>query len=149
MISIKSPQDFGAGVLFILIGVVGLLTGQDLAFGSARNMGPGYFPTIICGLIILIGVVVAGKSLVIEGPAIERIQLRPIFCLIAAIAAFGFLISQVGVVISSMLMIILAAYARPKVNILETVIFAAATAFFIVLIFVYALEQPMPVWWGR
>ncbi|WP_309083564.1 tripartite tricarboxylate transporter TctB family protein [Chelativorans sp.] len=148
MISIKSPQDFGAGVLFILIGAIGILTGQDLAFGSARSMGPGFFPTIICALIILIGLIVAGKALVVEGPAIERIQFRPIFFLIVAIAAFGFLISKVGVVISAILMIVLAAYARrEKVNILETLIFAAATAFFIVLIFVYALEQPMPVWW--
>ncbi|KAA9383662.1 tripartite tricarboxylate transporter TctB family protein [Neorhizobium galegae] len=146
---IKSPQDFGAGLLFILFGAVGLYIGSDLTFGSARNMGPGYFPMIICGLIALIGLIVTAKSLAIEGPAIERIRLRPIIFILLAIAAFGILIAQIGAVISSILLIMLAAYARRDVNPVETVIFAVATAAFVVIIFVYALGQPMPVWWGR
>ncbi|CDZ60347.1 tripartite tricarboxylate transporter TctB family protein [Neorhizobium galegae] len=146
---IKSPQDFGAGILFILFGAVGLYVGSDLSFGSARNMGPGYFPMIICGLIALIGLIVAVKSLAIEGPAIERIQFRPIVFILLAIAAFGILIAEIGAVISSILLIMFAAYARRDVKPVETVIFAVTTAAFVVIIFVYALGQPMPVWWGR
>uniref|UniRef100_UPI0031019487 tripartite tricarboxylate transporter TctB family protein n=1 Tax=Neorhizobium sp. EC2-8 TaxID=3129230 RepID=UPI0031019487 len=146
---IKSPQDFGAGILFILFGAIGLYVGSDLAFGSARNMGPGYFPMIICALIALIGLIVTAKSLAIEGPAIERIQLRPIIFILLAIAAFGMLIAEIGAVISSVLLIMFAAYARRGVNPVETVIFAVTTAAFVVIIFVYALGQPMPVWWGR
>ncbi|WP_051904119.1 tripartite tricarboxylate transporter TctB family protein [Neorhizobium vignae] len=146
---IKSPQDFGAGILFILFGAVGLYVGSDLSFGSARNMGPGYFPMIICGLIALIGLIVTAKSLAIEGPAIERIRFRPIIFILLAIAAFGILISEIGAVISSILLIMFAAYARRDVNPIETVVFAVTTAAFVVIIFVYALGQPMPVWWGR
>lgn len=146
---IKSPQDFGAGILFILFGAIGLYVGSDLTFGSARNMGPGYFPMIICGLIVLIGLIVTAKSLSLEGPAIERIQFRPILFILLAIAAFGLLIAEVGAVISSILLILFAAYARRDVNLIETVIFAVGTAAFVVIIFVYALGQPMPVWWGR
>jgi len=146
---IKSPQDFGAGILFILFGAIGLYIGSDLTFGSARNMGPGYFPMIICGLIVLIGLIVTAKSLSLEGPAIERIQFRPIIFILLAIAAFGIFIAQIGAVISSILLIVFAAYARREVNLVETLIFAVCTAAFVVIIFVYALGQPMPVWWGR
>ncbi|MFB9948753.1 tripartite tricarboxylate transporter TctB family protein [Rhizobium puerariae] len=146
---IKSPQDFGAGILFVLFGAIGLYIGSDLTFGSARNMGPGYFPVIICGLIVLIGLIVTAKSLSLEGPGIERIQIRPILFILLAIAAFGLLIAQVGAVISSILLIVFAAYARRQVNLIETVVFAVGTAAFVVIIFVYALGQPMPVWWGR
>ncbi|CDZ39740.1 Tripartite tricarboxylate transporter TctB family [Neorhizobium galegae bv. officinalis] len=146
---IKSPQDFGAGILFILFGAAGLYVGSDLTFGSARNMGPGYFPMLICGLIALIGLIVTVKSLAIEGPAIERIQLRPIVFILLAIAAFGILISEIGAVLSSILLIMFAAYARRDVKPVETVVFAVTTAAFVVIIFVYALGQPMPVWWGR
>lgn len=146
---IKSPQDFGAGILFILFGAIGLFVGSDLTFGTARNMGPGYFPMIICGLIVLIGLIVTAKSLALEGPPIERLYLRPIIFILLAIAAFGLLIADIGAVISSILLIIFAAYARRDVNLIETVIFAVVTAAFVVIIFVYALGQPMPVWWGR
>lgn len=146
---IKSPQDFGAGILFILFGAIGLYVGSDLTFGSARNMGPGYFPMIICGLIALIGLIVTAKSLAIEGPAIERIRFRPIIFILLAIAAFGMLIAEIGAVISSILLIMFAAYARRDVNLVETVIFAVTTAALVVIIFVYGLGQPMPVWWGR
>lgn len=149
MLQVKSPQDFGAGILFVLIGVAGIYLGSDLTFGSARNMGPGYFPTIICWLIILIGVVVAARALTVEGPAIERFQIRPLLFLVLAIAAFGFLISKIGVAISAVLLIVLAAYARRDVNLLETLIFGVATSAFVILVFVYALGQPMPVWWGN
>lgn len=146
---IRSPQDFGAGILFILFGAIGLYVGSDLAFGTARNMGPGYFPMIICGLIFLIGLAVTVKSLTIEGPGIERIQPRPVLLLLLAIAAFGLLIAEVGAIISSFLLIMLAAYARREVALGETILFAAGTAAFVVIVFAYALGQPMPVWWGR
>ena len=146
---IKSPQDFGAGILFIVFGAVGLWVGSDLTFGTARNMGPGYFPMIICGLIMLIGLIVAGKSLAIEGPEIEKIHFRPIIFILLAIAAFGLFIEDIGAIIASILLIMFAAFARKEVKLVETVIFAVVTAAFVVLVFVYGLGQPMPIWWGR
>jgi len=148
MLRVRSPQDLGAGILFLLIGAAGIYFGRDLTFGSARNMGPGYFPSIISGLIILAGFVTVGKSLTVDGPAIERFQFRPIFMLMVALAIFGFLISQIGVVITAVLMMVAAAYARPNVKLVETIIFAVCVSAFVVLLFVYGLNQPMPLWWN-
>jgi hypothetical protein len=147
MLRVKSPQDFGAGMLFLLVGAAGVILAADLDFGTARRMGPGFFPTIISWLIIIIGLVVSGKSLAVEGPAIERMQLRPILMLIIALAIFGFMIREIGIVLTSMLMMVVAAYAQPKVNIVQTLAFAAFMTAFIVLVFVYGLNQPMPLWW--
>lgn len=148
MVRVRSPQDLGAGLLFLLIGASGLVFGSELAFGSARDMGPGYFPSIISGLIVLIGIIISAKSLAVDGPPIERIQFRPVIMLMLALFAFGFLIAPAGAVIASMLLVILAAYARRNVNPLETVVLAIGVSAFVVIIFVYALGQPMPVWWG-
>jgi hypothetical protein len=151
MLQVKSPQDFGAGVLFLIIGAAGLYLGSDLTFGSARNMGPGYFPSIISGLIMLIGAVVAVKALAVHGPSIERIQVKPILFLLLAIGAFGLFIATIGVVLSSILLVIFAAYARPwrEVNIYETLVFAVGVSLFVVVVFVYGLGQPMPIWWSN
>ena len=89
MIKVRSPQDLGAGVVFVTIGAAGLYFGQDLAFGSSARMGPGYFPTILSTLIIVIGLVLAVKSLATDGPPIERFYVRPLFAILTAILAFG------------------------------------------------------------
>jgi hypothetical protein len=147
-IRIKAPQDFGAGVLFIVIGLGGVIFAQDLSFGSSRNMGPGYFPTILSVLIFIIGVVVALRGVAIDGPPIEQIRLRPLVVLVAAMLLFGLLIKAAGLVVTGTVITILAAYAQTKVRIRETVIFALALTIFITAVFVYALGQPLPVWWG-
>src|SRR5687767_13205412 len=120
MLRVKSPQDIGAGLVFMLIGLAGLYFGSELSFGTAARMGPGYFPTLLCVLIIAIGVLVAFRGMTIPGPPIETIQLRPIAFVIAAILIFGVMIEAIGLALTAILLTILAAYARPEVKLGET-----------------------------
>jgi hypothetical protein len=149
MLRIKSPQDFGAAVVFIAIGLAGVYFGRDLQFGTAARMGPGYFPIIVSWVIVAIGVMVGFKALTIDGPGIEPVQFRPILVVVAAILAFGYLIDRIGMAITAVLLTILAGFARRDVNVLETILLGAGLALFSVLLFVYALSQPIPAWWGR
>jgi hypothetical protein len=149
MFRVRSPQDLGAGLVFVLIGVAGIAFGQDLAFGSAARMGPGYFPTLLSCLIIGIGVVLAARGLITDGPRIEPIYFRPLFAILAAILAFGVLIDRIGLALTAVALTVGAAYARRDVNLKETLLLAAGLALFTVGVFVYALTQPLPAWWGR
>ncbi len=149
MFRIKSPQDVGAAIVFMAIGLAGAYFGSDLSLGTAARMGPGYFPLILSWTIFAIGVVVGFKGLTIDGLRIEPIQLRPILVIIAAILAFGYLIEKVGLAITAALLTVLAGYARRDVSLWETLLLAAGLALFCVGLFVYALSQPFPAWWGR
>jgi hypothetical protein len=149
MLRIKSPQDIGAAVVFMGIGLAGLYFGSDLAFGSAGRMGPGYFPMILSSLILGIGVIVGLKALTIEGPPIEAMHLRPILVVVAAILAFGYLIDRIGLALTAALLTVMAGFARRDVNLLETALLAVGLALFSVGLFVYGLSQPFPAWWGR
>jgi hypothetical protein len=149
MLRVKSPQDFGAGVVFVLIGLAGLYFGNELAFGTAARMGPGYFPMLLSGLIVAIGMIIGFRGLAVEGPPIEPVQLRPIFFIIAAILIFGFLIESTGLALTAILLTIFAAYARPEVNVRETILLGVGLAVFTVVVFVYVLGQALPAWWGR
>jgi hypothetical protein len=149
MFRVRSPQDLGAGVVFILIGVAGIVFGRDLAFGSAARMGPGYFPTLLSYLIIAIGLVLAIRSLAADGPPIPPIHLRPLAVILAAILAFGLLIDRIGLALTAAVLTVGAAYARRDVNLVETLLLALGLALFAVGVFVYALTQPLPAWWGR
>ena len=146
---VKSPQDFGAAILFLTIGIAGTYFGRDLTFGSASKMGPGYFPTLLSCIIILIGAIVGLRSLAVEGPPIEPVKLRPVLFILVAILAFGYLIEHLGLAITTAGLTIFAAYARHDVNLKETIALAVFLSAFAIAVFAYALGQPLPIWWGN
>lgn len=149
MLRIKSPQDVGAALVFLAVGIAGIYLGGDLDFGSPGAMGPGFFPIVLSWIILAIGVVVGAKGLSVEGPPIEPFKLRPLIVILAAILAFGALIDMIGLAITAGLLTVLAGFARRDVNLVETLLLAVGLALFCVLLFVYALSQPFPAWWGR
>ena len=149
MLRVKSPQDLGAGLVFMLIGLAGLYFGSELAFGSAARMGPGYFPTVLSILILALGIIIGLRGLSVEGPPVEPVQLRPIAFVVAAILIFGVLIETVGLALTAVLLTLFAAFARRDVKLSETLLLGAGLAIFAVTVFVYVLGQPLPAWWGR
>jgi uncharacterized membrane protein YozB (DUF420 family) len=146
---VRSPQDLGAGVVFLLIGAAGAYFGKDLAFGTAGRMGPGYFPMLLSWLIIGIGVIVAARGLTVEGPPIDPPQVRPILFVVAAILMFGTLLDTIGLALTAVVLTLVAAYARHDASLREALLLGGALALFAVIVFVYALSQPLPAWWGR
>jgi hypothetical protein len=149
MVRVKNPQDFGAAAVFVAIGAAGLYFASDLSFGTASRMGPGYFPTLLSAVIVLIGLVLGVKALSIEGPPVERIPLRPIAVIIVCIVGFGVLIERLGVAITAAALVLLASYARPGAQPMESIALAVGLSIFVIGVFVYALGQPLPVWWSR
>ena len=149
MLRVKSPQDIGAGVVFLLIGLAGLYFGGELALGTAARMGPGYFPRLLSFMIIAVGVAVALQGITVEGPPVEPLRVRPIAFIIGAILAFGWLIERIGLALTAVLLTLIAAYARREVKLGETVLLGIGLGIFTVAVFVHLLGQALPAWWGR
>jgi hypothetical protein len=148
MLKVRSPQDFGSGVVIILLGLAGVYFGSDLTMGTAGRMGPGYFPRLLSWMIVAIGLFVGFRSFLIDGPPIDPPKYRPLGFVLASIVIFGYMMAYVGLAITAVVAVIVSAYARPKVNLLETIIFGICLSIGTVLVFVYGLGQPLPAWWG-
>jgi hypothetical protein len=149
VLRVKSPQDLGAGIIITLIGIAGVYFGKDLAMGSAARMGPGYFPTLLSYLIIALGLIVLGRSFALVGPPIDPTRFRPVLLIIGAILTFGALIEYVGLFLTTVVLTLMAAYARPDVKLTENLVLGVGMALFSIAVFVYALGQALPPWWGR
>ncbi len=149
MVRIRNPQDFGAAVVFVLIGAAGLYFAGELAFGSAARMGPGFFPTVLSALILVIGVIVGVRALSVDGPAIEHIPPRPIAVIVICVVGFGFLIERLGVAITAAALVLVASYARRGASLRQSLPLAIAMSVFVICVFVYALGQPLPLLWSR
>ena len=148
MLRVKSPQDFGSAILIILIGAAGVYFGSELTMGTAGRMGPGYFPRLLSWIIIAIGLFIGFKSLVIDGPPIQPPKLRPMLFVLTSILIFGYSMRVIGLALTAIILVFIAAHARRDVNYLETAIFAVGLSLGTILVFVYALGQPLPAWWG-
>ena len=149
MLRVRNPQDFGAGLLFVAIGVAGLWLARDLSYGSPRSMGPGFFPTWLSGTILALGIITAARSLALDGPPIGRLRLRPLVFVLAAVLLCGFLIEHVGLAISLVVMTAVAGLSRRDTRWSETIVLGWVMAVAAVVVFVYLLGQSMPAWWGR
>ena len=126
MIRVKSPQDLGAGLLFIFIGCVGVYFGADLTFGSARRMGPGFFPMWLSWLIMAMGAICAAKSLALNGPQIERISLKPILFVFAGVLLFGYLTEYVKLELSLILLTLVVTQSRRDMDLAQKIIIATS-----------------------
>ncbi len=61
---IRSQRDFWCGLLFVAIGVAVMVLARTYRLGTAARMGPGYFPTLLGGLLALLGLTLAVPALV-------------------------------------------------------------------------------------
>jgi putative tricarboxylic transport membrane protein len=144
--TIRAPKDFWSGIMFLAFAAVALLTARGYAMGTAGHMGPGYFPMLLGGLLGLLGVALVARSLVIEGEGVDVIHVRPIAVMAIAVCLFGLAMERLGLVAALIVAVVVSALASRESRAVETIALAFALAVFSVLLFVYALRLPLPIW---
>jgi putative tricarboxylic transport membrane protein len=61
---ITNGKDFWAGVMFISFGLAFMYVAGNYAMGTSVRMGPAYFPTVLGGLLAVLGAVVFFRAFV-------------------------------------------------------------------------------------
>lgn len=149
MAFIRHPKDFWSGVLFTALGVFAIVAGAKYNLGTAARMGPGYFPRILGILMVVLGVVLALRSLRLQGTPIPRWHLRPTLLVLGSVVLFGLIVEKVGMAISTVVLIVLASAAshefRPKEALISGVLLAALA----VGVFLVGLGVQLPIWPGQ
>lgn len=155
-LKIRNPQDFWCGILFIALGALAIYLSRDYEMGSALQMGPGYFPTWLGGIMIAFGVVIGGLAFRIEGEGNEGLSLgdwafRPWLVLTAALALFAVLMeAEFGFVPSLIVLIVGCALAHRDVHWRETMLLSVFVTAGAVAIFSYGLDLPYRLfWWSQ
>jgi hypothetical protein len=143
---VRNAKDLFAGLLFALVGVAAVVIGRDYPLGSASRMGPGYFPVLVGGLLILIGLIVAARALAAQPEPIGRIDLKPVLLVIGAVALFAACIEKLGLAIAILLVVIVGYLANPQRKLVELLVLAAVLTAVSLGIFVYGLKLPFKVW---
>lgn len=143
--SIKHPKDFWTGIIFLAFGLAAVFIGRDYEMGSAGRMGPAYFPTVLGGLLAVVGGMAVFRSFKRKGAAIEKFHLKNLFIVLAAVLLFGLLMRGAGLGPAAFVLVLLSAYASPQFKWPEALLLALGLTGFAVLVFVKLLGLPLQV----
>jgi len=146
MAVIRHPKDFLAGLLFIAFGIAALVIGSNYTLGTAARMGPGYFPRILGGLLVVLGAALALRALRIKGPPLPRWHWRPVVIVLGSVAAFGVALNYLGMVVSTVLLIVASSSASHEFRFRESLISGIVLAILAVVVFVLGLKLLLPIW---
>lgn len=143
---IRSPKDFGAGLLYAGIGGAAVLIASDYGMGSSSRMGPGYFPVVLGSLLLLIGLASLIRSFFVEGEPIGAVAWKGLALVTVATILFGALLRPAGLVVALAVFILTSASASVKFRIdWRALALMAALILFCALVFVKGLGLPVPL----
>jgi hypothetical protein len=139
-------KDVLAGVAFIGFGLAFAVGATSYEIGTALRMGPGFFPLVLGGLLVLLGVLIIAKGWIAgEGDEIGPVPWKAAALIIGALLFFGATISGLGVVPSVFLTVLLAGFSGHRPGVVAPVVIAVGLTVTCVLVFIVALQLRLPL----
>ncbi|MDR1936702.1 MAG: tripartite tricarboxylate transporter TctB family protein [Candidatus Accumulibacter sp.] len=147
MLLVRKPKDFYAGVLFMAFGIAALVFSWAYPLGSASRMGAGYFPRVIAFLLIGGGAILVLSALCSAREQAKIVwRWRPLAIVLFSVCLFSWLMNYLGLVVTSLLLVLVSSYASPEFRWKEALINGLLLGLAAAALFVRGLAIPMPMW---
>jgi putative tricarboxylic transport membrane protein len=144
-------RDFYAGGLIILLGLIAAYKGPSYQLGTLMRMGPGFMPTALGILLILLGIAIAGAALnTEEGEEEESIlpehpQWRGWGCILAGPVCFIVFGTVGGFIPATFSCVFVSALGDREATLKSAFVLSSVVTVFGVALFSYLLKVPMPL----
>lgn len=145
MTRIKGGQDMATGLLFAAIGGLGLWVGRDYPMGSPVRLGTGVFPAILSWCLVGTGAIIGIKALLRGGAPLTGWAWRPVLMIVLATVAFALLIDRVGLVLTMVVCMTLAAIGTHETRWKEFAWFTVLMVAIAIGLFIWGLGMPIKV----
>jgi uncharacterized membrane protein len=89
-------KDFWSGLMFMGTGAAAIFIARDYTFGTTLRMGPGYFPSMLGGILILFGMAIMAKGLRSNEKIKGHWSVRALIVLPLSLGLFGILMEKAG-----------------------------------------------------
>jgi putative tricarboxylic transport membrane protein len=152
--NLARQRDFYAGGLMILFGLVMAVKGSGYGLGSLMHIGPGFFPTMLGVILIVLGIGIAGSAGAgaadeMEEDFGEDPEWRGWACILAGPLMFILFGSLGGLIPGTFACVFVSALGDRTMTLKRAVVLAAVVTVFGVALFSYVLHVPMPLLgWG-
>jgi hypothetical protein len=141
----RNNRDFFAGLLYIFTGALGIFIAMDYPFGSALRMGPGYFPRVLGGIMIVFGIAVLLMGIKNNEKIKGFWSIRALIILPISAVVFGMLMELAGFIPALAALIPVAASSGREFKWLEIVLLTIGLIIISVLTFIWGLGLPYPL----
>jgi hypothetical protein len=145
-VRIRNAPDFLAGSLFVAIGIVTVVAALDYPLGTIRNIGPGYFPILLGGVLVLLGVAVALKGLERAETPAEGWAVRPLIGVTAAVVVFALLLRPLGLAVATVALVAISTFAGGGFSIVRIIGLSVGLVALSAVIFIHLLGLPFSLW---
>jgi hypothetical protein len=149
-------RDFYAGGLMLLLGLGVALKGSTYRAGTLMHMGPGFLPTALGILLVLLGIAIAAASLAPDPGGEEGQSILPAqpqwlawFCILMSPVCFIFFGRYFGMAPGTFACVFIAALGDKGATWKGTAVLATVVTIFGVGLFSYFLQVPMPIFTWR
>lgn len=145
---LRNHKDFWSGLMFLGLGILFMVLSRQYQMGTAAKMGPGYFPTVLGGILAALGLIITIGAFARSNDEkkIGKIGWRENIMVLLAVALFAFLLPRLGMVVSLLILIFVGALASHEVRLKATAISSVFLVFLAWLVFGWGLELQMPIW---
>ncbi len=141
----RDPTALLSGALFVAFGLAFFLIGSDYSFGTARQMGAGYFPSVLAVLLMILGVFVVFFGHEDDEETKAPINFKGLILIPVAVVLFGLTVRGLGVMPAVFVSVLVCAFATPRFKWRPAVLLALALSVFCAAVFVKGLGIPLPI----
>jgi putative tricarboxylic transport membrane protein len=142
-------KNFLSGLFFLGTGGLGIFMAQDYPMGSALRMGPGYFPIVLSGMLILFGIYCLVQGLLKPEKLPGNWSPRAFLVLPISLIIFGQLMEHAGFIPALIALIFVSAFAGREFKIVEVIVMAIGLVIGCWALFIYGLGLPYPLFVGH
>ncbi len=148
---IKHQRDFWSGIMFAVVGLGFVVFAREYDMGTAQRMGPAFFPTVLGGLLALLGLVVAFKGWfkrAVDGTdgTVGSFDWRAVGFVLGAVIVYALLLKPMGLVVAMVVLITIASLGSHEFRWIEIVALSAVMGLIVWAVFIYGLKLTIPVW---
>lgn len=138
-----NAKDLAAGLIFVVIGLAFAAMTMELELGTARRMGPGYFPLILAVVLVVLGAAIAWQGLRQPAQVIGQMPWRALVLIVATPILFGLTLRGLGLVPAIFGVVLISAAGSTMSRVVPTILLSVALAVFCALVFIKGLNLPI------
>ncbi len=144
---IRNQRDFGAGIMYVVIGLFFAGIATTYSMGTAAKMGPGYFPFALGILMFLLGLLVLVNSVRASASIdqIPKFNWKVIGIITGSTCLFGILLPTMGVLVAIFALVFASSTASKEFSWKAATLNSIALMIFVYLVFIVGLKLTFPV----
>lgn len=144
---IRNQRDFGAGIMYMVIGLFFAIVATRYNMGTAAKMGPGYFPFYLGLLMVLLGLLVLVRSMGAKATieAIPKFNWKIIIQITGAVVLYALLLPRMGFLVAVVVLVLVSASASKDFTWKGSLLNATFLVIFTYSVFVVGLKLQFPL----